>query len=148
MARRVMREGVSPGPWCVLDAQPLSLLADNDRAMMSLIEIARQDGYAPAISAVTIAEVRRAGQAAQRLRWLRSRLTVVPVTEPVADLAAELLEATGLDGHECVVDSLVVATAAGVAGSAKVVSSDGSRVPKLCAAVSVDRASPVQWVRV
>jgi predicted nucleic acid-binding protein len=139
---------VTVGPLCVLDAQPLSLLAEEDRRTMSLIEIARQDGYAPAISAVTIAEVRRGGQAAKRLRWLRSRLIVVPVTEPIADLAAELLEDAGLDGHACVVDSLVVATAASAAGTAKVVSSDGSHVPKLCGAASVERPSPVQWVHV
>ncbi|MFJ7272573.1 PIN domain-containing protein [Streptomyces sp. NPDC099050] len=132
----------------VLDAQPFSLLADDDPLMAALIDLARQDGYAPAISAATIAEVRHSGRAGQRLAWQRSRLTVVPVTEKVADKAAELLEAAGLDGHECVVDALVVATAALSTGPAKVASSDGSHVPKLCTAASLGRPSPVQWVRV
>lgn len=153
MARRVTarpagRDPVASGPWCVLDAQPLSLLADHDRRVIALIDVARQEGYAPAISAATIAEVRRRGKAAQRLLWLRSRLVIVPVSEPVADLAARLLEDAGLDGHECVVDSLVVATAAHATGAAKVVSSDGSHVPKLCGAASLVRASPVQYVHV
>jgi predicted nucleic acid-binding protein len=132
----------------VLDAQPLSLLAEKDARTTVLIEVARRDGYAPAISAATLAEVRRHGQAGQRLAWVRSRLTIVPVTEAVADKAAELLEAAGLDGHECVVDALVVATAALSSGPAKVASSDGSHLPKLCAAASAGRPSPVQWVRV
>ncbi|MFD8145841.1 type II toxin-antitoxin system VapC family toxin [Streptomyces sp. NPDC059708] len=136
------------GAALILDAQPLSLLAEKDARTTVLIEVARRDGYAPVISAATLAEVRRHGQAAQRLAWVRSRLTVVPVTEQVADKAAELLEAAGLDGHECVVDALVVATAALSTGPAKVASSDGSHVPKLCAAASVGRLSPVQWVRV
>ncbi|WP_327306211.1 hypothetical protein OG730_24200 [Streptomyces sp. NBC_01298] len=70
------------------------------------------------------------------------------MTEKVADKAAELLEAAGLDGHECAVDALVVATAALSTGPAKVASSHGSHVPKLCNAASLGRPSPVQWVRV
>ncbi|WP_150519181.1 hypothetical protein [Streptomyces subrutilus] len=70
------------------------------------------------------------------------------MTERVADEAVELFEAVGLDGHACVVDSLVVATAALATGRAKVASSDGSHVPKLCAAASLGRPSPVQRVRV
>ncbi|WP_199185797.1 type II toxin-antitoxin system VapC family toxin [Streptomyces carminius] len=136
------------GPQFVLDAQPLSLLADDDPRMAALIEVARRESFAPAVSTVTLAEVRRTGKAESRLRWLRSRLVIVPATEEIADLAAGLLESTGLDGHECVVDALVVATASRAAGPVKVASSDGSHVPKLCAAASLERASPVQWVRV
>ncbi|MFD7084808.1 hypothetical protein [Streptomyces sp. NPDC059918] len=70
------------------------------------------------------------------------------MTEPLADLAAGLLEAAGIDGHECVVDALVVATVALSSGPAEMISSDGSHVPKLCAAASVGRPTPVQWVRI
>ncbi|MFB7979925.1 type II toxin-antitoxin system VapC family toxin [Streptomyces vinaceus] len=150
MARRVVPRGepLRLSAALVLDAQPLSLLAEKDPRTTVLIEVARRDGYAPAISAATLAEVRRHGQAGRRLAWVRSRIEVVPVTELVADKAAQLLEAAGLDGHECVVDALVVATAALSTGPAKVASSDGSHVPKLCTAASVGRQSPVQWVRV
>ncbi|WP_143651668.1 type II toxin-antitoxin system VapC family toxin [Streptomyces sp. SS07] len=68
--------------------------------------------YAAAISTVSIAEVSRTGKAADYLRWLRSRLTVIPATEMVADRAANLLEDTGLGGHDNVVDALVVASTA------------------------------------
>jgi predicted nucleic acid-binding protein len=135
-------------PRLVLDAEPLSLLAEDDPRIVAIIEIARQHGFAPAISAVSVAQVRRTGRTGQRLRWLRSRLNVLPVTEEVADRAAGLLEDAGLDGHEFVVDALVVAGAAVSSGQAKVASSDGSHIPKLCAAASVGRPSPVEWVRV
>jgi hypothetical protein len=100
------------------------------------------------ISAVTIVEQRRSGNAGQRLAFVRSRLTVIEVTEQIADRAAALLDSAGLSGHECVVDALVVATAASAVGLAKVVSSDGSHVPSLCKAASEGRTSPVEWVRV
>jgi hypothetical protein len=132
----------------VLDAQALSLLADDDPHMVARIEIARQDGFVPVISTVTIAECRRNGKAGKRLRWLRSRVKSVDVTEEVADLAVNLLEDTGLDGHECVVDALVVATAARGVAPARVASSDGSHVPRLCAAASMGRSARVDWLRV
>jgi hypothetical protein len=136
------------GPAFVLDAQGLSMLADDDRRMTARLELAVREEFMPVISAVTIAEQRRDGQAGKRLSWLRSRLTIVPVTEDIADVAAALLNSTGLCGHDCVVDALVVATAASATGPAKVVSSDGSHIPALCKDASANRASPVDWVRV
>lgn len=148
MARRVGQQGSLAGPVLVLDAQGLSLLADDDRRMMARLELATREEFIPTISAVTIVEQRRMGSAGKRLRWIRSRLTVVPVTEDIADAAAELLNVTGLDGHDCVVDAVVVATAASATGPAKVVSSDGSHIPALCKNASAIRTSPVEWVRV
>lgn len=148
MARRVGPSGLLTGPVLVLDAQGLSLLADDDRGMLARLELARRGGFAPIISAVTIVEQRRTGRAAKRLEWLRSRLTVIDVTEDLADLAAALLEDAGLSGHECVVDALVVATAASGTGPSKVASSDGSHIPKLCAAASRRRPARVDWLRI
>jgi hypothetical protein len=62
--------------------------------------------------------------------------------------AAALLDATGFAGRQCVVDAVVVATAASATGPAKVVSSDGSHIPALCKSASANRPSPVEWVRV
>ena len=148
MARQVDRPHGPTGPVFVLDAQGLSLLADDDRRMMARMELAMREEFMPVISAVTIVEQRRDGKAGKRLAWVRSRLTVVPVTEAIADAAAALLNATGLSGHECVVDAVVVATAASATGPAKVVSSDGSHIPALCKQASSERTSPVEWVRV
>ncbi len=148
MARRVSHPGTLAGPVFVLDAQGLSLLADHDRRMMARLQVATREAFIPTISTVTIVERRREGKAGQRLAYVRSQLTVVPVTEDIADAAAALLGATGLSGHQCVVDAVVVATAASAAGPAKVVSSDGSHIPALCKSASANRTSPVEWVRV
>ncbi|MEW2358150.1 hypothetical protein [Spirillospora sp. NPDC029432] len=136
------------GPAFVLDAQGLSLLADDDRRMAARLELAVREEFVPVISTVTIAEQRRDGKAGRRLAWLRSRLTVIPVSEDIADAAAALLDSIGLSGHDCVVDALVVATAASATGPAKVVSSDGSHIPALCKEASANRPSPVDWLRV
>jgi predicted nucleic acid-binding protein len=148
VARRVGHLGAPAGPVFVLDAQGLSLLADDDRRIMALLQVAIDDQFIPVISTITIAEQRRQGRTGQRLAWRRSQLTVVPVTEDIADAAAALLTATGLSGHRCVVDAVVVATAASATGPAKVVSSDSSHIPALCKSASADRTSPVEWVRV
>jgi predicted nucleic acid-binding protein len=148
MARRVTSARRLNGPVLVLDAQGLSLLADDDRRMTLRLKLALAEQFLPVISAVTIVEQRRTGRAGQRLAFVRSRLTVVEVTEQIADQAAALLDSAGLTRHECVVDALVVATAASAVGPAKVVSSDGSHVPALCKAASQGRTSPVEWVRV
>ncbi|MEV4244994.1 hypothetical protein AB0J63_16460 [Streptosporangium canum] len=151
MARRVKGrntppEAAFPTPLFVLDAQPFALLGADDPRIVARIAVARQEGFVPVISAVTLAEVRRAGEVGRRLAWQRSRLTVVPASEKVADLAARLLEDAGLDGHECVVDALVVATAAIGSGPAKVTSGDASHVPRLIEAAKLRRASPLGWV--
>jgi predicted nucleic acid-binding protein len=148
VARRVNHLGTPAGPIFVLDAQGLSLLVDDDRRMMARLQLATREAFIPTISAVTIVEQRRQGKAGQRLAWIRSQLTVVPVTEDIADAAAALLDATGFSGHQCVVDAVVVATAASATGPAKVVSSDGSHIPALCKRAGANRTSPVEWVRV
>jgi hypothetical protein len=148
MARRISPSSPPAGPVFVLDAQSLSLLAEHDRHMMARLEVATRAEFIPIVSAITIVEQRRTGDAGKRQQWIRSRLTVVPVTEGIADAAAELLEVSGLSGHQCVVDAVVVATAASAAGPAKVVSSDGSHIPALCKSASAGRPSPVEWVRV
>ncbi|WP_240506529.1 hypothetical protein [Thermoactinospora rubra] len=137
-----------PAPLFVLDAQPFSLLGEDDPRVVARIAVAREEGFIPAISTVTLAEVRRTGKVARRLIWQRAHLTVLPVTEVVADLAGLLLEDAGLDGHECVVDALVVACAAAGPGPAKVASSDGSHIPKLVAAARLRRDSPIGFVPV
>ncbi|MFI6477036.1 hypothetical protein ACIBH1_03825 [Nonomuraea sp. NPDC050663] len=148
MARRVARPDVLSGKVLVLDAQALSLWADDDERMRARIKVATAHDYIPVISSVTLVEQRRGGKAGQRLAWLRSRLTIIGAGEEVADLAARLLSDAGLDGHDNVVDALVVATAATAGGPARVASSDGSHIPKLCQAASALRAAPVEWLRV
>ncbi|MEV0344147.1 hypothetical protein AB0H88_00170 [Nonomuraea sp. NPDC050680] len=75
----------------VLDAQPFSLLGEDDPKVVARIAVAREEGFIPGISAVTLAEVRRTGAVGRRLIWQRAHLTVIPVTEGIADHAGLLL---------------------------------------------------------
>ncbi|MEU6146118.1 hypothetical protein ABZ848_37965 [Streptomyces sp. NPDC047081] len=87
-----------------------------------------------ALSALTPLEVRHTGQAGKRLAFVLSRFDVRPVDDVVLQAAGRLLDSTGLDGHECLVDAVVVATAALCAPPVRLVTSDSSHTPKLCAA--------------
>jgi hypothetical protein len=129
-------------PVVVLDAQAMSLLAEPDshrgkRELIAVLRAYEEAGYVAAISVVTIAEERRAGQAGQRLTWWQSQLPKVPVSEALAAEAGTLLDEADLDGHENVVDSIVVATAAFTTTErARVLSSDGNHIPALCTAAT------------
>ncbi|WP_217712089.1 DNA-binding protein [Kitasatospora sp. NA04385] len=142
MSKRLKVKARSEGT-LVLDAQGLSLHVDGDEGMRARIEVAERTGRRVALSALTPLEVRRSGPAADRLRFLLSRFDVKPVTDAVMDAAAHLLDASGLDGHECLVDALVVATAALCTPPVLLVTSDRSHIPALCKAAEELPGSPV-----
>ncbi|WP_328300236.1 DNA-binding protein [Streptomyces sp. NBC_00435] len=126
----------------VLDAQGLSLHVDSDEGMRARIEVAQQSGRRVALSALTPLAVRRTGEADKRLQFLLSRFDVKPVNDAVTDAAAKLLDASGLDGHECLVDALVVATAALCTPPVLLVTPDKSHIPALCKAAEELPGSP------
>lgn len=134
MVSKRLKARVRPGGTLVLDAQGLSLHVEYDERMRALIAKAESEGSRVAVSSVTPLEVRRSGEAGKRLEFLLSRFDVKPVSDAVVALAAKLLDSTGLDGHECLVDTLVVATAALCAPPVRLVTSDRSHIPKLCQA--------------
>ncbi|MFF4005853.1 hypothetical protein [Streptomyces sp. NPDC001717] len=86
--------------------------------------------------------MRRTVEAGKRLQFLLSRFDVKPVNEAVTEAAAKLLDSSGLDGHECLVDPLVVATAALCTPPALLVTSDKSHIPTLCKAAEELPGSP------
>jgi hypothetical protein len=133
VSKRLKTPGKGGGT-LVLDAQGLSLQVDGDERMRARIKAAELNGRRVALSALTPLEARRSGQAGRRLAFLLSRFDVKPVDEAVLRTAALLLDRTGLDGHECLVDAVVVATAALCVPPVRLVTSDGSHIPKLCAA--------------
>lgn len=134
VARNRVKARLQQNGSLVLDAQGLSLHVDYDPRLKFLIEKAEQDGARVIVSAVTPLEIQRTGKAAERLQFLLARFGVKQVTDDVIRTAGKLLRASGLDGHECLVDALVVATAALSAPPVRLVTSDNSHVPKLCAA--------------
>lgn len=135
MVSKRLKARIQPGGTLVLDAQGLSLHVDGDEGMRARIEIAEQNGSRVVYCAVTPLEVRRTGKAADRLAYLLSRFDQKPVTDETVATARKLLDATGLDGHECLVDALVVATAALATPPVLLVTSDKSHIPALCKAI-------------
>ncbi|MBT2476772.1 DNA-binding protein [Streptomyces sp. ISL-94] len=141
MSKRLKIKAKSEGT-LVLDAQGLSLHVDGDEKMRARIEVAQQSGRRVALSALTPLEVRRSGEAAKRLQFLLSRFDVKPVNDAVIDAAEKLLDVSGLDGHECLVDALGVATAALCTPPVLLVTSDTSHIPALCKAAEELPGSP------
>lgn len=142
MVSKRLKVKAKNGGTLFLDAQALSLHVDGDERMRARIDVAEQHGRRVALSAVTPLEVRRTGDAAERLAFLLSRIDVKPVTDDVIRSAAKLLDTTGFDGHECLVDALVVATAALCTPPVRLVTSDSSHIPKLCEAAEALPGSP------
>lgn len=142
VSKRIKAKGKGGGT-LVLDAQGLSLHVDGDELMRARIKAAEQNGRRVALSALTPLEVRRTGQAGRRLAFLLSRFDVKPVDKAVLHTAGRLLDTTGLDGHECLLDAIVVATAALCTPPVRLVTSDSSHIPKLCAAALELPSQPV-----
>ena len=121
-----------PAP-VVLDCQALSLLAADDRKMLARVETARLSGVPALVSVLTIIEATGPKTSLARLRWVRSRLTVVPVTEEDADTAVQLLrQSGGLHGHRYAIDAAVAAMALRQPGRPVVVTSDPGDWARLC----------------
>lgn len=143
------------GSVVALDAQAFSLLGEADfhsgkRRMMTALKIFNERGYDTAVSVVTLAEQRRTGEAGQRLAWWRSQIDRrIPVSEEIAEEAAQLREGSSLDGHENVIDALVVATAAIITTDrAVILSSDETHIPKLCAEATRRGRRPVEFRKI
>jgi hypothetical protein len=137
-----LKARVQQGGTLVLDAQGLSLHVDGDEAMRARIAVAESKDVRIVYSAVTPLEVRRTGKAAERLAYLLSRFDKQPVSDPVVTAACKLLDTAGLDGHECLVDALVVATAALAPAPVRLITSDKSHIPALCKAAAALPGSP------
>jgi len=117
----------------VLDCQALSLLATDDRAMLARVEAARRSGARVLVSVLTIIEATGPKTDLARMRWVRSRLAIVPVVEQDADTAVQLLRgAGGLHGHRYAIDAAVAAMALRQPGRPTVVTSDPGDWARLC----------------
>lgn len=143
MVSKRLKTRVQAGGTLVLDAQGLSLHADGDAEMRARIEFAELNGLRIACSALTPLEVRRTGRAADRLAYVLSRFEIEQVTDEAVATACALLDISGLDGHECLVDAVVVATAALAKPPVRLITSDRSHVPALCKAAIQLPGAPV-----
>ncbi|WP_352244405.1 PIN domain-containing protein [Microtetraspora sp. NBRC 13810] len=83
-------------------------------------------------SAATLVEMVHPHVNRPALEWTLSRLTIEPVTEPIARHAATLLSNAGLHGHKYAIDALLSATALAAPGPVTVLTSDPEDLAALC----------------
>lgn len=120
----------------VLDAQPVSALADRrrsaslDRARAVIAALIDQ-GATPVIPATVIAEVRR-GRRSPAVDRVLNHHRIVPVDRVVASAAGLLLDRTHLSSAH-LADAVVAAVATSASGSAVIVTSDPDDLRRLTA---------------
>jgi len=108
------RRAVSSGGTLVLDSDGLVKLATGDGRARAFLETTRERGARVVVSAITLTEVLRGGPRDASIHRVLSRIVVLPVSPELGRRAGELLGATGLTGHRCVIDAVVAATALGL----------------------------------
>jgi len=115
----------------VLNSEGLSRAIRRDTYIRGVIETARNDRSPVVISAASIVEVVHPRINRAALAWTRSRLDVIPVSEVIANRAAELLIAADMHGHKHAIDAIVCATALELGGHPTIFTSDPSDIQRL-----------------
>ena len=122
---------LAPWPSVVLDSEGLWAVARNASEDARAVLVASSQASSPilvpsAVLAETLFGDGRDARANQALK----KIQVVPVTEPVARLAARLKRLAGVAGVTWTVDAIVVATSAAVGGGV-VLTSDVTDIRRL-----------------
>jgi len=145
----VVRRGlksVPPAPWpsVVLDSEGLWAIARNDSEdARAVLASSREAGVPVLVPAVVLAETLFGDNRDARANQALKKLQVVPVSESVARVAAELKRFADMSGVAGTVDALVVAISA-AAGGGVVLTADADDIGKLASAVSDVRIRPVR----
>ncbi|MFB7497148.1 type II toxin-antitoxin system VapC family toxin [Streptomyces sp. NPDC056161] len=126
------RSSATPGGTLVLDSEGLAKAVLRDRTVTAWLALARADDLRVITSAATLVEVVRPRVNRPALEWTLSRLTVEPVTEPIARHAAVLLAEAGLHGHRHAIDAMLSATALASPGPVTILTSDPEDLTALC----------------
>jgi predicted nucleic acid-binding protein len=145
----VVRRGlksVPPAPWpsVVLDSEGLWAIARNDSEdARAVLASSREAGVPVLVPAIVLAETLFGDSRDARANQVLKRLQVVPVSESVARVAAELKRLAAMTGVAGTVDALVVAISV-AAGGGVVLTADVDDIDKLAGAVSDVRIRPVR----
>lgn len=139
---------ITAGGTLVLDAEGLAKLAAGDARTRGYLDSAAARGARVAVSAITLTEVQRGGPRDAPTHRVLSRITVVPVSAAIARRAGELLGATGLSGHRCAIDAVVVATALGLERPAVLLTSDQDDMSRLAEEPERPKTQRIAVIRV
>ncbi|CAL9275154.1 hypothetical protein SUDANB5_03658 [Streptomyces sp. SudanB5_2050] len=108
----------------VLDSEDLAKAVRRDRELHEWLTAARDADLPVITSAAVLVEVIHPKLNDAALKWTLSRLSVEPVTRTVAQSAADLLRAAGLQGHKYAIDAMLCATALQHPGRVTILTSD------------------------
>jgi predicted nucleic acid-binding protein len=139
---------IAAGGTLVLDADGLANLAAGDARTRGYLDSAAARGARVAVSAITLTEVLRGGPRDAPAHRVLSRITVVPVSAAIARRAGELLGITGLSGHRCAADAVVVATTLDLERPVVLLTSDPDDMSRLAEEPERPKAQRIAVIRV
>jgi hypothetical protein len=116
----------------LLDCEGLSKLYLKDRAVVTFVQAASEEGVRVATTVMTTLEADYERIHPARIRWVLSRIDVREVTRDVMDEAAALLRGNGLHGHKYAIDAVLAAIARTSPGPATLLTSDPEDLGLLC----------------
>jgi predicted nucleic acid-binding protein len=139
---------IADGGTLVLDAAGFAKLAAGDARTRGYLDSAAARGARVAMSAITLTYVLRGGLRDARTHRVLSRITVVPVSAAIASRAGELLGITGLSGHRCAIDAVVVATTLDLERPVVLLTSDPDDMSRLAEEPERPKAQRIAVIRV
>jgi predicted nucleic acid-binding protein len=139
---------IAAGGTLVLDAEGLAKLAAGDARARGYLDSAAARGARVAVSAITLTEVLRGVPRDAPTHRVLSRITVVPVSAAIARRAGELLGTTGLSGHRCAIDAVVVATTLDLERPVVLLTSDPDDMSRLAEEPERPKARRIAVIRV
>jgi predicted nucleic acid-binding protein len=145
----VVRRGLRsapPAPWpsVVLDSEGLWAVARNDSEDATAVLAASRAGrVAVLVPAAVLADTLFGDRRDARANQVLKGLQVVPTTEQIARLAAELKNLAGMAGVAATIDAIVVAVSA-TAGGGVILTSDVDDIRQLASSASNFRIRPVR----
>jgi predicted nucleic acid-binding protein len=139
---------IASGGTLVLDAEGLASLAAGDARTRGYLDSAAARGARVAVSAITLTEVLRGGPRDAPAHRVLSRISVVPVSAAIARRAGELLGITGLTGHRCALDAVVVATTLDLERPVVLLTSDPDDMSRLAEEPQRPKAQRIAVIRV
>ncbi len=128
----------------VLDSEGLWAVARNDSEdARAVLAASREAGVPVLVPAAVLAETLFGDRRDARANQALGKFHVVPISEPVARMAAALKRVAGMGGVAATVDALVVAVSAAAGGGA-VLTADADDIRTLAGAVPEVRIRPVR----
>lgn len=116
----------------VLDCQGLSLLLRNDDDINHYVDAARTVRADLVTTGLTVLEAQHPRTDSRRMTHLLSTLKVVEADREIREHAGKLLRATGMHGHEHLVDAVVAAVALRQPRPTLLLTSDPDDLNRLC----------------